>query len=352
LYLNEIKFLSKNKRPDVILCIIPEKLIRFITENNQTFVEDEELKTNRELEDEETESEFEQNFRSYLKAKSLSFDIPIQIIRDRIAKPTSEMQDASTIAWNLFTAIYYKASGTPWGLVKNPNEIVCYAGVSFYKSRDKKTTQTSVAQIFNELGKGVILRGEPIQLNKEDRSPHLTERQAFDLMDKALKEYQEAVKIIPQRLVIHKTSNFNEAEISGFTSAAKSIHKVNSVDLVTIQEGTSFRIYRENVYPPLRGTLCNFDEKNFLLYTRGAVRWFETYSGRYVPSPIEIKLYRTDESPDKLCKEILALTKMNWNNAQFDRKFPITVECARNVGAILKYLNDDERMQLKYSFYM
>jgi hypothetical protein len=43
---------------------------------------------------------------------------------------------------------------------------------------------------------------------------------------------------------------------------------------------------------------------------------------------------------------------MNWNNTQFDIKLPITLECARNVGEILKYLDNDEEMQLKYSFYM
>lgn len=43
---------------------------------------------------------------------------------------------------------------------------------------------------------------------------------------------------------------------------------------------------------------------------------------------------------------------MNWNNTQFDRKFPITIGCARNVGEILKYLVPKDVMQLKYTFYM
>lgn len=43
---------------------------------------------------------------------------------------------------------------------------------------------------------------------------------------------------------------------------------------------------------------------------------------------------------------------MNSNNTQFDRLYPITIECARNVGEILKYVTDGDAMQLKYSFYM
>src|SRR5699024_12386750 len=54
-----------------------------------------------------------------------------------------------------------------------------------------------------------------------------------------------------------------------------------------------------------------------------------TYPGRYIPSPIEIRLFSYDESPEQICNEILALTKMNWNNTQFDRKFPITIDCSR-----------------------
>ena len=92
--------------------------------------------------------------------------------------------------------------------------------------------------------------------------------------------------------------------------------------------------------------------RNYLLYTRGSVPYFETYPGMYIPRPLEVRLFAYDESPDRICDEILALTKMNWNNTQFDRRFPITIECAQNVGKILKYLDESDPMQLKYSFYM
>lgn len=51
---------------------------------------------------------------------------------------------------------------------------VCFIGIGFYRSRDKKTIQTSLAQIFNENGQGVILRGTPVVEDKDDRKPHLT----------------------------------------------------------------------------------------------------------------------------------------------------------------------------------
>lgn len=166
----------------------------------------------------------------------------------------------------------------------------------------------------------------------------------------SLREYHDAVKQTPKRLVLHKTSNYNDAEIEGFKQAAKK-YFIHQVDLVTIID-SDFRLYRENAYPPLRGTQLSFEEKRHLLYTRGSVPYYETYTGKYIPSPIDVRLFEYDESPNLICEEILALTKMNWNNTQFDRRLPITIECARNVGDILKYLDEDDVMQLKYSFYM
>lgn len=351
LYLSEIKFLSKNKNPDVILCALSENFITHIKEEGVESEGEKGLDIDEpEIRTEEVFSK-EQNFRRYLKAKAMQYNVPIQIVRDRISKPTSEMQDAATIAWNFFTALYYKASGTPWALIrKDSAETTCYAGISFFKSRDKSTTQTSVAQIFNELGRGIILRGEEIVLKKNDRIPHLTEQQAFNLLSLSLKEYYDAVKIYPKRLVLHKTSNFSEDEIYGFTQAAKHLH-INQIDLVSIQS-SDIRLYRDGNYPPMRGTHLILTEQHNVLYTRGSVPYYQTYPGKYIPSPLEIKLAHYDESPNLICDEIVALTKMNWNNTQFDRKYPITIECAKNVGEILKYLEPDDHMQLKYSFYM
>ncbi|OCX52768.1 hypothetical protein BEL04_00060 [Mucilaginibacter sp. PPCGB 2223] len=351
LYLSEIKFLSKNKKPDVIICALSENFITYIQDTDTPVIDEDEETTSETEVDEEEISKKEQNFRRYLKAAAMQHNIPIQIVRDRIAKPTSEMQDAASIAWNFFTALYYKAAGTPWALVrKDTAETTCYAGISFFKSRDKTTTQTSIAQIFNELGKGVILRGEEITLKKNDRTPHLSEEQAFNLLSQSLKEYYDAIKIFPKRLVLHKTSNYSAGEIDGFTQAARNFH-INQVDLVSIQQ-SDIRLYRFGAYPPMRGTHLHLTDQHHILYTRGSVPYYETYPGMYIPSALEIKLASYDESPNLICDEILALTKMNWNNTQFDRKYPITIECARNVGEILKYLGPDDEMQLKYSFYM
>jgi hypothetical protein len=50
----------------------------------------------------------------------------------------------------------------------------------------------------------------------------------------------------------------------------------------------------------------------------------------------------------------LALTKMNWNSTDFDELFPITLRAAKQVGSILKYLEEvsDDDIKQFYRFYM
>jgi hypothetical protein len=115
---------------------------------------------------------------------------------------------------------------------KIDSSIICYAGISFYKSRDRSTTQISISQIFDELGKGVILRGEdPVITRRDDPVPHMSGEQAFKLLDTALEEYRQAVKIALQRMVVHKTSHYNTAEMEGLDQASKK-HQIHSLDLV------------------------------------------------------------------------------------------------------------------------
>jgi hypothetical protein len=82
------------------------------------------------------------------------------------------------------------------------------------------------------------------------------------------------------------------------------------------------------------------------------VPFFEAYPGLYVPRPLDVRYECTEQPQDELARELLALTKMNWNNTQFDGAEPITLRAARQVGSILKYVAQDEAVHSRYSFYM
>ena len=140
----------------------------------------------------------------------MRFRKPTQIIRPhtyderkRLQSKTKsrnkrQLQDEATRAWNLYTAFYYKAGGTPWRLVNTPSELsACYVGVSFYKTLDETRLLTSTAQVFNERGEGIILRGGTAQISKEDKQIHLSAEDAYNLLKNALEIYQNEHKNFP-----------------------------------------------------------------------------------------------------------------------------------------------------------
>lgn len=351
LYLQNIRFLAQNKTPQVIVCLIPQKVYTKVLGSVTSDEIDDEGET--------TKASMETNFHHLLKAKAMQYKIPIQIILETTLSTEppppgskSDLQDIATRAWNLCTALYYKAGGIAWkAYAPGQRDLTCFVGISFYKTLDKKSLQTSLAQIFDEQGKGVILRGSPAQIDqKGDRQPHLTELQAHELLVNAIDAYKFAESVSPKRVVIHKSSKYTDQEMEGFRKAIED-KGISTFDFVAVLE-SDVRLFRNGSYPPLRGTCLELAENKFLMYSKGSVSFYQTYAGMYVPHPIDIGIEALNSSPRIVCEEILSLTKMNWNNTQFDRRMPITVDCSRSVGSILKYVEDDRIPEMKYSFYM
>ena len=65
------------------------------------------------------------------------------------------------------------------------------------------------------------MRGGPAIISKEDRQAHLEEADAHNLIQSALTRYREVHKNLPARVVLHKSSRYNRAEIDGFQSALR-----------------------------------------------------------------------------------------------------------------------------------
>jgi len=154
------------------------------------------------------------------------------------------------------------------------------------------------------------------------------------------------------RLRERKTSRFHPEEREGFQKGIEQA-EIEIADFIWMPRRSPVRLFRNGVYPPLRGTTMRLDDAQTILYTRGSVDFFRTYPGLYVPNPLVLHAQRRD-TPDwnLLLKETLALTKMNWNGTQFDGALPITLKAARQVGDILKYVPDGTTPDPRYRFYM
>ncbi len=227
-----------------------------------------------------------------------------------------------------------------------------FMGVSFYDSPDESSLQTSSAQLFDERGEGLILKGGPGLKDKNDRQAYLSANDAFNLTRTALQSYKKEHGNYPARLVIHKTSRFHPEEREGFEKAVEG-SEIQIADFIWMPWRSPIRLLRDGIYPPLRGTALRIDDEQTILYTRGSVGLFSTYPGMYVPNPLLLCAQRRD-SPDwtLLLKETLALTKMNWNGTQFDGALPITLKAAKQVGEILKYVPADVIPDPRSRFYM
>lgn len=263
LYYENIKFLAQNRHVDVIVCVVPDDLYKIVSS---------EPKLDEEMLDEEDIYE-ELNFRRALKAKAMHLSKPLQLIRQASLDPNKkgDQQDDATKAWNFCTALYYKSGPTiPWKLKRDEAKgTSCAVGIAFYRSRDRKTLRTSLAQIFDELGNGLILRGTPVEIDKDDRTPRLTETQAYDLLKAALSEYRVALGTYPARVVVHKSSNFSDEEIAGLEEAANDFN-IETVDFVTVMD-SKLRLYRDGIYPHIVALLlglimrdrCSIQEELF-----------------------------------------------------------------------------------------
>jgi len=354
LYLDELSYLSDNANVDVLVCAIPESILEIGKPVSDETDEDESVGYRRSMD--------LIDFHDLLKAKAMRLRAPIQLVlpstydsrKKRVSRTnpalTRMLQDEATRAWNFHTALYYKAKGIPWRLLRNPSEYsTCYVRITFFKTKDE-FLRTSVAQVFNERGEGVIVRGGLARFDKDDRQVHLEKKDATTLLVNSLTLYKKEHGAFPARLVLHKSSTYNQSEVEGFLEGASSFG-VDNVNLLSVEKSFT-RLFRIGKYPPLRGTFLSLDKNQHILYTRGSVPFFATYPGMYVPKTFGFITKLAEETPYFLAKEILALTKMNWNNTQFDGGEPITTRASRQVGKILKYIEDGDPVAPSYRYYM
>lgn len=293
------------------------------------------------------------DFRRALKAAAMRYRLPTQLLRQQ----TMEGRDrtaAAKIAWNYCTGLYHKAGGFPWA----PAGIepgTCFVGISFFRPLGSRNTlQTSLVQAFNEHGEGLILRGHEFEWHSEregTRAPHLDDEQAARLIDMVLDRYEAENGAPARRVVVQKSSRFWPREREGFVGRLSD--RVQRYDLVALETRQSHvRLITTTKYPPLRGTRFSVGDLDYL-YTTGFIPALNEFHGVHVPSPIQISDHVGQDTPrEQLLREILLLTKLNWNSASFCGKLPVTLRFAELVGEIMKEIPRDREPLPQFKFYI
>ena len=305
------------------------------------------------------------NFRGMLKARAMHLRFPIQIVWEDVldedakiplkVKQSSarQIQDLAGRSWNLLTTLYYKGTGRiPWRRMPKEGEYTaCYIGISFYREVGGQQLFTSAAQMFDERGRGFILKGRRAQTESRGRHPYMTQEDAKAIIEDVLAAYKTHHKTLPARVVVLKTSRFKDEEAEGIIQALDAAG-TEMRDLVWIQESYSVKILRDGSYPVLRGTFVELG-RNGLLYTTGSMPYYGTYPGMYDPRPLLLAPHNScDSTISQLAEEIFSLTKINWNSTQMNQRLPIPIQAARKVGEVLKYMCEGQVESTDYRRYI
>ena len=300
------------------------------------------------------------NFHHLLKAQAMKFDLLTQfILPDTLESITAKerkpgqkgLQEDAMFSWNIAVALLYKSGGRLWRPASFSSD-TCFVGISFFKTKEVYGggMGTSLAQVFTPEGEGLVIRGERLRWTR-GVAPHLIEDAAERLLKASIELFtKQTGGRAPSRVVIHKSSKFFDDEVNGFKKAIGDIPRFDFVAI--LDRARKIRLFREGYHPVLRGTMVTLPDKSWLLYTNGYIPFMKLYPGPHVPRPLEIVQHIGDTLPEQISQEILTLTKLNWNNADFASNRPITLQFSRQVGKILREMPSELTLKNKYMYYM
>lgn len=297
------------------------------------------------------------DFRRQLKAKAMEFGVPIQILRESTLRPDDNnvfgqrgLTPLSDRAWNLATTLYYKSGGKPWRLA-GAREGVCYLGIAFRMVEENKTTACCAAQMFLDSGDGIVFLGDyGPWYSPEEKQFRLSKTAAQNLLSGILDTYKEQGGKPLKEIFLHSRSNISEEEFAGYQSVCP-----EGVSLVGVRirfEKRGFRLFRPGTRPVFRGTFLKESETQGYLWANGFKPRLLTYDGWEVPVPLRIDIQHGKADIIQVAKDILSLTKLNYNTCKLGESQPVTVHFSDAVGEILVNNPKTKKPQHSFKFYI
>jgi hypothetical protein len=275
------------------------------------------------------------DLHDYVKAYAASEGICVQFLRE-------------DSAWRLAIAFYTKAGGVPWVLA-DVEPGTAFIGIDYaLRSSGGSDSRFAIccSQVFDAEGSGLeFVAYEADGVNMFGKNPYLRREQMLKVMARSLAIYQRKhAGDPPKRIVVHKNTEFRADEVDGVFDA---FPNAENIELVHVQQSCGWRGVQidgprqPHGYPCQRGTTLQLGSHEALLWTQGnlpAVADGRDYykEGKGTPEPLLLVRHAGLGSMDDLCRETLALTKMDWNNdGPYDR-LPVTLNFAGTLATIVK----------------
>ncbi|MBD1877123.1 hypothetical protein H6F75_26930 [Nodosilinea sp. FACHB-131] len=370
-YLNEIKLASSklDPTPNVAICVVPDEVYKNCRPKSKVQDATGEKVSRKTINSRKTGQlellsdvslevyNLSPDFRRQLKARSMEYGIPIQIVRestlqltDKARKGKRQLTPISDRMWNISTALYYKCGGKPWRLV-TAREGVCYIGIAFRRSEDEKTA-CCAAQMFLNNGDGIVFLGDFGPWYSSEKEQFKLSRQAAKkLLEGTLKTYKDLGGKELKEIFLHSRSYISPDEFAGYKEACPSGIKLSGIRVRRERRG-GLRLYGDQKTPLLRGSFLKNSERSGFLWASGFKTRLATYDGWETPVPLKIDIIYGDAIIERVAQDIFGLTKLNYNACRLGESQPVTVKFSDAVGEILISNPTVEKRRHNFKFYI
>ena len=319
----------------------------------------------RELKNESVYFDLHDSIKLYCAKKN----IKIQFIEDK----SIDYLDAAKVKWWLSLGLYVKANGIPW---RNQviNESTAFIGLDFaiQKINNSHKYVLGSSQIFDSTGQGLRFLLQPIEHPVFiGKNPFMSKEDARRLILKLKEAYFRIdgnSKL--EKLVVHKVLHYTSDEMTGISEALEGIE---NIEMLQIQKCSKWRAIRGEVdrhtgkmkadphnFPIQRGTVIQLDDFSFLLWAHGSVqdedgagRYMNYYQGkRGIPAPLLIRRFRGTDPIETTVRDILSLTKMNWNGGELYKTLPVTLDFSKRLSKYAKQAETLQAIPYDFRFFM
>jgi hypothetical protein len=304
--------------------------------------------------------ELSPDFRRQLKARSMQYDIPLQIVRESTLRLSNEnvrgqrtLTPLSDRMWNLSNALYYKCGGKPWRLV-TARDGVCYIGIAFRRTdtSEKGKTACCAAQMFLNTGDGIVFLLDEYGpwFSPTTRQFHLSQDAARKLLQGVLQTYRDLGGKELTEIFIHSRSTIYDDEFAGYQEACPPGVKLIGVRVRIDKLG--LRFFRPGMMSMIRGAFWRLNDRAGFLWGSGFKPRLGTYDGWETPAPLRIDIQHGDAPIERVGQDIFGLTKLNYNACRLGESNPVTVGYSDAVGEILVSNPTVAKRKPNFKFYI
>jgi hypothetical protein len=292
-----------------------------------------------------------------LKVMAAPLGCPIQVIREDSALRFSY---ECSMFWRLSIALLTKAGGVPFRMMPPTPTDTAYLGLAYaIRGGTSNEFVTCCSQVFDGEGGGFEFIAYNIGADRDLHNPHLTREEMRTVMARSSRLYQRRrAGALPLRLVVHKTTTWHEDEVAGvFDAWGAAVPDIECLQVKADPPWVGVALGRDSQggsrpddWPVERGSLQYLSGREGLLWVSGTAPGVSLTGTKYnqaakaLPAPIAFRRESGSGPLEVPAAEILALSKLDWNNDALYGLTPVTIAYSQKLARLLSrapHLPDD-----------